>query len=620
MKLPRKPAIAFASFAAASALFLSACSSDATDSATSSDSSDSSSDTSTETVSSATTNGEATYEQLDLPEVDVNPDLNNATEITLADGASSADGDGVTIDGDTVTITEAGTYVLSGELSEGQIVVNVADGDVTLVLDDATVSNVDAPAIQVDDADNVVIYTASGTTNTITDSGTYDDTDDETGNAAIFSTADLFLAGEGTLVVDGGRNDGITSKDSLVIVSGTYDVTAADDGIRGKDSLVVLDGDVTVDATGDALKSDNEADSDDPDAYVGVIWIEDGTFDITSGVDGLDAANQITINGGSLAIDAGDDGITSGVYVRIGETEIDITNSYEGIEGAMIYLDAGDVTVVSSDDGLNGTDGSGSSSSDMGGGSQGGGGGMGGGPGERSSSDTSGSSDSSTSDATTYDDTATAASSDTTATTTSAAYVTTDSTDSTTTTTADDSVDSTTTTTGMGGMDEAEDGVEIYISGGTYVLDAGGDGLDSNGNVVMTGGTLVVNGPEDNGNGAIDYNGTFEMDGGTLVASGSSGMAQSPSEGDQGYLSISFGSTVPVGTVLSVVDSDGTLIASFTTTKSSSSLVLSAEGIESGETYTVYADGTVTGGETVDGLTVGGTLSGGDELGSLDAS
>ncbi len=591
MKLPRKPAIAFASFAAASALFLSACSSDSTDSSSSdSSSSDSSSESSTETVASATANGEASYDDLDLPEVDVTPDYTNATEISLADGASSADGDGVTIDGDTVTITEAGTYVLSGELSEGQVVVNVADGDVTLVLDDATISNVDAPAIQVDDADNVVIYTESGTTNTISDSGTYDDTDEDTGNAAIFSTADLFLVGEGTLVVDGGRNDGITSKDSLVIVSGTYDVTATDDGIRGKDSLVVLDGDITVDATGDALKSDNESDADDESAYVGVIWIEDGTFDITSGVDGLDAANQITINGGDLTIDAGDDGITSGVFVRIGETEIDITNSYEGIEGAMIYLDAGDVTLVSSDDGINGTDGSGSGGEEggMGGGGMGG---QDGGPGSRNSSDTSGSTEESSS----------------TASTTNASYTTTDSTDSTTSTTA------------MGG-ESAEEGVEIYISGGTYVLNADGDGLDSNGNIVMTGGTVVVNGPENNGNGALDFNGTFEIDGGSLAASGSSGMAQSPSSGDQAYLAMSFGSTVPVGTVLSIVDSDGTLIASFTTTKSSASLVISADGIESGETYTVYSDGTVTGGETVDGLTVGGTLSGGDELGSLSAS
>ncbi|MDN4473950.1 carbohydrate-binding domain-containing protein [Demequina zhanjiangensis] len=596
MKLSRRPALAFATLATTGALLLSACTSDAADAESTDSASDvTTSESSTETVASATANGEASYEQLDLPEVDLSPDYANATTVTLADGASGSDGDGVAISGDMVTITEAGTYVLTGTLTQGQIVVNVADGDVTLVLDDATIANVDAPAIQVDDADNVVLYTEAGTTSTVTDSGTYDDTDEETGNAAIFSTADLFLAGEGTLIVDGGRNDGITSKDSLVIVSGTYDVTAADDGIRGKDSFVVLDGDVTVDAAGDALKSDNEADADEPEAYVGVIWIEDGTFDITSGVDGLDAANQITINGGSLAIDAGDDGLTSGVFVRIGDTEIDITNSYEGIEGALIYLDAGDVTVVSSDDGINGTDGSGSGGEmggmggDMGGGMSGGPGGGAGGPGSRDSSDTSTAEDASTAAATASFSTAALISS------------------------------ASTTTAAMGG-DSAQEGVEVYISGGTYVLDADGDGLDSNGNVVMTGGTVIVNGPEGNGNGALDFNGTFEITGGSLAASGSAGMAQSPSGGDQGYLSMSFGSTVPVGTVLSIVDPEGELVASFTTTKSSASLVISTEAIVPGETYTVYADATVTGGETVDGLTVGGTLSGGDELGTLSAS
>ncbi|WNM24316.1 carbohydrate-binding domain-containing protein [Demequina capsici] len=600
MKIPRKPAIAFASFAAASALFLSACSSSTTD-ASSSTTTDSSTDSTTETVSSSTTNGEATYDDLDISDVDLSPSTDGATTITLADGASSSDGDGVTIDGDTITITAAGTYVLSGELSDGQVVVDVEDGDVYLVLDGASITMSGAPAIQVDNASNTIVYTEAGTTNTLADTGTYDDTDEETGGAALWSSDDLFLAGEGTLIVDAGRNDGITSKDTLVIASGTVEVTAVDDGIRGKDALVILDGDITVDAgTGHALKSDNEADDEDTSRFVGVVWIEGGTIDLTSGEDGIHAANQVTIDGGDVTVDAGDDGIHSDVYLRIGDAEIDITNSYEGLEAAMMYLDAGTVSIVSSDDGINGSDGSGQSDTTGTGGAPGGGSmPNGGGPGGGSASGTS----------TTTSGTTSTTSTTTTSGTTSVTY----------TTSTDDTSTASTTTTAMGGMDAAEEGVLVTISGGTYLINADGDGLDSNGSIEMTGGTVVISGPTNNGNGAIDYNGTFEITGGTIAASGASGMAQSPSSGEA-TLSISFNNTVASGTTLSVLDSDGNLVMSFTTEKTSSSLVLSSSELTSGETYTVVSGGTASGGDAYGPLMIGGTLTGGDTLGTLDAS
>lgn len=565
----RRPTLAFASLAATGALLLTACSPEATDEDGTAldDATGSSAESSTEAVSVATVEGEASYEDLDLPEVDLAPDASAATEITLADGASTG-GSGVSVDGDTVTISVAGTYVLSGALSDGQVVVNVADGDVALILDGVDITMSDAPAIQVDDASNVIVYTAAGTTNAVRDTGAYDDTDDEAGGAAIYSTADLFLAGEGTLVVDGGRNDGITSKDSLVIASGTYGITAADDGIRGKDHLVILDGDIAVDATGDALKSDNDADTDEPERFVGVVWIAGGSLDLRSGTDGIDAANQVTIAGGTLAIDAGDDGVHSEVYLRIGDAEIDIANSYEGLEAALMYLDSGDVSIVSSDDGINASDGSGGGDmGGMGGGMGGGPGGMGGRPGT--------------------DDASASAES---ASTTTAAF------------------------------DQAADGVAIMISGGTYLIDAGGDGLDSNGTVSMTGGTVVVSGPTESMNGALDVNGTFEVSGGIVAASGSVGMAEAPDAGSQGVLAISFNSQVPAESTITVVDPDGDVVASFTTEKVSQSLVLSMPGLEPGVTYTVVSDGTVAGGEEVGPLTVGGTLTGGNELGSLTAS
>ncbi|WP_159448430.1 carbohydrate-binding domain-containing protein [Demequina sp. NBRC 110052] len=531
----------------------------------------------------ATVEGEASYEDLDLSEVDLAPDASAATEITLADGASSG-GSGVSVDGDTVTISAAGTYVLSGTLSDGQVVVNVVDDDVALILDGVDITMSDAPGIQVDDASNVIVYTAAGTTNSVSDTGTYDETDDTVGGAAIYSSADLFLAGEGTLVVDGGRNDGITSKDSLVIASGTYEITATDDGIRGKDHLVILDGDIAVDATGDALKSDNEADNDESERFVGIVWIAGGSLDLRSGTDGIDAANQVTIAGGTLAIDAGDDGIHSEVYLRIGDAEIDIANSYEGLEAALIYLDGGDVSIVASDDGINATDGSSNqetATQTMGGPP----GGTAGGerperPGAVDSAAGASSAPQSESDSPALTD---------------AVEV-------------------------QAPVDIVEDNVGIYIDGGTYVIDAVGDGVDSNGNIQMSGGVVVIAGPETDREGPIDYNGEFALDGGVIAASGASGMAEAPDGGEQPYVWLTFNMSLAAGTVISVVDDGGELIASYTTEKTSASLVLSTPDIESGATYTVVSGGSVAGGEEVGPLTVGGTLTGGNELGSLTAS
>ena len=150
-------------------------------------------------------------------------------------------------------------------------------------------------------------------------------------------------------------------------------------------------------------------------------------------------------------------------------------------------------------------------------------------------------------------------------------------------------------TMGGGPMGETVGDYTVLVTGGELTIDSEGDGLDSNGTATISGGTVVVNGPTNDGNGALDVNGDLLVNGGTLAAAGSAGMAVAPSEGSgQSGVQVTFGSTQAAGTIVQVADSDGGLVATFVTTKAAASLVLSAEGITQGETYTVLTGGTAT--------------------------
>jgi len=270
-------------------------------------------------------------------------DAEDVVKVTLQDGASSASTQtGVQIDGDTVTISAPGTYVLSGTLTDGTIVVNSADeGRVRLVLDNAAVTNSQGAALNIVAADEAVVVLEEGTTNSLADGTGYDTSAEDAPNAALFSMADLTIGGSGTLTVTGNTNDGIASKDGLVILGGTVDVTAADDGIRGKDYLVVQGGTVTVTAGDDGLKSDNEDDD-----TVGYILLAGGTTTVDAGDDGAHAEGDLAVTGGSVTI----------------------TKSNEGLEGANVVIAGGTSSVTASDDGLNATQGSSSGGGGMGGG------------------------------------------------------------------------------------------------------------------------------------------------------------------------------------------------------------------------------------------------------------
>jgi hypothetical protein len=160
----------------------------------------------------------------------------------------------------------------------------------------------------------------------------------------------------------------------------------------------------------------------------------------------------------------------------------------------------------------------------------------------------------------------------------------------------------------------------LYINGGYTVVNAAGDGIDANGAIEMTGGTVIVSGPTNNGNGALDYLGSFKISGGFLVAAGSSGMAQSPSEASTQYsLMVNFDAMQPAGTLFHIETEDGADVLTFMSSKEYQSVVLSSPELEKGETYLVYTGGGATGTVT-DGLYSGGTYTPGTEVYSLTIS
>lgn len=505
--------------------------------------------------------------------------LSEATTITLNENTVSVNGNGATAKDSKVTITTKGTFIISGTLSNGQIVVKTDDTEaVKLVLDGVNVTNTATSPLFVDKAVKVILFLNDSTINTFTDGTSYSDIS-EGQNAAVYSQAYMAITGKGNLNVTGKYKDGISGKDGLVIKSGNINVSAADDGIRGKDYLHIYSGNFKITSGGDGLISDNEnAES------VGIVRIEDGVFDIVSGGDGISAAStlttlsgtykitsgggssktvsstlsakalkaagsvtvagtfdisaaedaihsdtDVTINGGSFKISAADDGIHATANIVINSGDIEITKSIEGIEAKFITYNTGNITVTSRDDCSNSTNGM---------------------------------------------------------------------------------------------RTEANDGSHTYINGGTLIFSAeNGDPLDSNGNITMKGGTVVIHGPSRQPEVPIDYNGTFNLNGGFFIASGNaSNMTQAPSTSSaQKSVRLFFRSNVTVGTLCNIQDENGNTLVTFKPERSYSAILFSSAEIISGKTLKVYTGGTSTG-TTSAGLYNGGVYSGGTLRKSISIS
>ena len=143
---------------------------------------------------------------------------------------------------------------------------------------------------------------------------------------------------------------------------------------------------------------------------------------------------------------------------------------------------------------------------------------------------------------------------------------------------------------GVNAAGETMSACRLVITGGTLHVNARGDGLDSNGDIEMTGGEVYVSGPTDSGNGSLDYGTGCRVDGGTLVLAGNQGMLQTPdSSSAQNSVTVLYSQTQAAGTEASLRDADGNVVISWAPDKEYQSISFSAAGIETGKMYSLYS-------------------------------
>lgn len=565
-------------------------------------------------------------------DLDASYDESECTAITLDDENSSCDSDAVTIDGQTVTITSEGTYLISGSLSNGSIVVDVEDSEkVQLVFDNVSITNESGAAVYVRQADKVFLTLAEGSENTIVSNGTTTE-DDSNIDGAIFAKGDLTINGTGTLNVTSAAH-GIVCKDDLVVTGGTYCITAEKQGFSGKDSVRIADGIFEITSGGDAIHSENEEDENKGFVYMAdgtftlnatgdgisasyVVLLDDGTYEITAGGGSANAQSKNPMgdmepgnmqNGGGTPPDGGtppqmngqqnqDSTDTQNTDTQINvdntnaenantnstekesTTESDSDTSTKGIKASSaLQINGGTYHIDSADDSIH------------------------------SNGDVylnAGTLELSTGDDGIHADNATDVSDGTI--TISQCYegiegqMVTVSGGKIDITASDDGLNAgggndSSNSSGPGGGDpfSADEDAYISISGGELTIDAGGDGIDSNGGLNVSGGTIYVTGPTNDGNGALDYAGAATITGGTVVGTGMSGMAQSFGENStQGSMLINLEDTQSGEVVLT--DADGNELISFTPSREYNSVVLSCADLKEGATYTLNTGETET--------------------------
>lgn len=510
-------------------------------------------------------------------EQDLSWDTSSETAIDLSNPTAT---DGVTVEDGTLTITKAGTYKLSGEY-QGQIKVETADSDaVRLVLDNANITNSSGAALNVVNADEVILYSASGTTNTISDGADYTATGEDDPDAVVYSKADMTIAGEGTLKVNGNHEDGIHTSDGLVIASGTLEVNAANTGIKGKDYVDILGGTINVTAQQDGIKSTN-----DTDEGKGWTRLSNGTVTVNAGDDGFKASRVVEISGGSLTVDQSDEGIEA-QYINVSGGDVNVTSADDGMNASLKTSDS-----ESTDSSANTSDAANQQQNNQQQGSLPGG----------QQSGTSNQQQQGTGQPPAMSGTS-----------------------------QDGTSQNGTTGTGQQGMGQPPQGgmpgggggtfevidAAINVSGGHVTVNAEGDGIDSNGVTTLSGGTLIVNGPSQGGNAALDTNGDLLLNGATVLSGSTADMFEAPSTNStSGYLKLTNSSGFEQGSTVQVADSSGKVVANYKVTKSNVQLVLvSSSSIVKGQSYTAY---TTT--SAVDSNATS-LASGATELGSFTAS
>lgn len=571
---------------------------------------------------------------------EVGYDEENSSKIELNKTTVTSNSNDVSIDGTTVTIKNEGTYIVSGDLENGKIIVDSEKTDkLQIVLNGANISCKGSAPIYVKQADKVFLTLANETTNTLTSIGEYETSEDNV-DAAIFSKDDLTLNGTGILTVKSESGHGIVSKDDLVVTSGTYSINAASHGLSANDSIRIADGKFNITSGKDGLHSENT-----DDTKLGYIYVADGEFNITAGYDALDASSAIQSDGGTFDVTTGEgsakaaskrggapegekpSGERPKMPSRDGEKTTGNPPSGSENEEPPVKPDVESSQQNSTSESGNTTNENTSNKSEntnttentsteestnsmkglkaetnlvLNGGTY--------------NIDSCDDSIHSNKDITITDGTYSIKSGDDAIHAEETTKITNGNINVTksyegiegldielkggkiTVVADDDGInaaggndDSGTVEPfeNKGGMNEATNG-SITISGGTIDINASGDGIDANGNLTVTGGTTYVSGSENGGNSALDYSGDAKITGGTFVAVGMSEMSQNfGDESTQGVIMINKDDTQEKDTKIILKDSSGEELVSYTSKKSFNSVLVSCKGIEKDGSYTL---------------------------------
>ncbi len=528
-----------------------------------------------------------------------------------------------------VTIHTPGEFDVSGQCSEGQLVVNCdkttyASGLVTLNLVGLTLSNTTTSPVYIAAIDDEVeISSKNGYVNTISDGTSY--TNDDGDSGAIYACDDIKFKGKGTLNVNGNCADGIVCKNDIKIWNSTINVTAVDDGIRGKDSVRIGDPDDTdysylnVNVTtsgGDGIKS-----TDESDTTCGFVRVSGGNVTVNSYGDCISGVYNVEINGGSLDLTTTTTyGTTSSKGLKAGYTDDTTGTTYTGA----VNINGGYMNIVTTDDCIN-------ANGDVS---------ILGGQLELTINATSFSQDGDGrqaihADTSCYLGTSGGAYTDFELVIYNAyegieAYNIYQRSGATVVTSFDDAYNvaggadnsgSSGMWPGQGGTSSSAAGV-LEISGGFSIIsvsDGDHDGYDSNGTLTISGGICVSNGQE-----PFDCDGGVTYTGGVYVKNtGSGGMGGPGGMGGMGGStsiteSVNVSASVSANTRITLCDGSGNIIVSFIADKTVSSLIAGCTAY-SGASF--YTGGTLTNStyfQTLDDTQLaayGGTLSGGTKLG-----
>jgi len=528
-------------------------------------------------------------------------DADACVHITLSGNTALCDSDAVKISGSTVTITDEGTYVLSGTLEDGTVIVEADKQDKTqLVLAGASIHSGSSAALYIRQADKVFVTLEEETENSLSNGGSFEAIDGNNIDAALFSKEDLTLNGTGSLTVTSPAGHGVVSKDDLVITGGSISVTAASHGLTAKDALNIAGGSFTLISGKDGIHAENA-----DETSLGSVYIENGEFQIEAEGDGISAGASLQVENGSFSILTGGGSVNAqkqtsdhwGGFMGGGpggrggrgspmgsiesETTSEDSTSIKGLKaGGTLTVNGGSFSVDSADDAFH-------SNADV-------------------------TVNGGTFDIATGDDGFHA---DETLTVTAGTVRITESYEGLeglhirlsggdiTLAASDDGLNAAggTDSSGMGGfrggdrfggMGGTSDGT-IEISGGTLSVNASGDGIDANGSVTITGGFTVVSGPTAGDTATLDYDLTAEISGGTFIGTGASGMAQTFSELPQGVFAVRVGN-MPAGTEITLTDGEGNTVLTHTPELDFAVVILSCPEIQKGVTYTVTV-GTVSG-------------------------